>query len=143
MLLRIEPRRVSRYDWAVTPGEPTTIVTGQPGAVAARRLLLVVGEAHVGTHPFPDGATLVLGRDPACEISLVHPKISRRHVAFHGGPSVEVEDLGSTNGVFLGGRRLAAAERAPLPAGEALQVGPYMVFVLGAASESSDEAPVN
>jgi DNA-binding NtrC family response regulator len=125
----------------VTPGETTTIVTGEPGVSAARCMVLVIGDAHLTTHPFPDGKTLVLGRDPGCEIAIVHPKISRRHVAFHAGPPLEIEDLGSTNGVFLGGRRVPAGGRAALAPGESVQVGPFTALVVGASPGGGAEAP--
>ena len=62
----------------------------------------------------------VLGKAPDCDVVLSDPHVSRRHLALEvasgedGG--VLVEDLGSTNGTWLDGERLAGARRL---AGEA------------------------
>jgi ABC-type multidrug transport system ATPase subunit len=55
-----------------------------------------------------DGAsTVTVGRDPACDVVLDHPLVSRRHVevtAVDGHWTVR--DLGSANGTFVGGQRV-------------------------------------
>jgi transcriptional regulator with PAS, ATPase and Fis domain len=120
----------------------TTVVSGGAEPATAGRFLLVVGEGYVGTHPLAAGRALVLGRDPDCEVPLTHPKISRRHARVVGGPPLEVEDLGSTNGIRVGGQRVAAGKRAPLRAGESFQLGPYVAVVLEAAPQATADAPV-
>ena len=49
--------------------------------------------------------TLIVGRDPACDISETNdPLMSRRHAAFNAGPrEVMVRDLGSRNGILVNG----------------------------------------
>jgi hypothetical protein len=65
---------------------------------------------------------LVVGRDPACEISHDHSLLSRRHAEFvTAGDVVTVRDLGSRNGVFVNGSR--AVEHV-LEAGDIVQIGP-------------------
>jgi predicted component of type VI protein secretion system len=65
---------------------------------------------------------MVVGRDPACEISHDHSLLSRRHAEFvTAGDVVTVRDLGSRNGVFVNGSR--AAEQV-LEAGDIVQIGP-------------------
>jgi predicted component of type VI protein secretion system len=65
---------------------------------------------------------LVVGRDPACDISHDHALLSRRHAEFvASGDSVIVRDLGSRNGVFVNGARIA---EQPLAAGDVVQIGP-------------------
>jgi DNA-binding NtrC family response regulator len=103
---------------------------------------VVVGEGHIGNYPLPDGVTLTVGRDPACEIPLVHAKISRRHARFRGGKVIEVEDLGSTNGIRVGGRRLAAGARVELRPGESVQLGPFIAVALAVPSEASSDTPM-
>lgn len=51
--------------------------------------------------------SLVIGRSPSCDISLVVDGISRQHckVDFREG-ELFLTDLGSTNGVFIDGRRI-------------------------------------
>lgn len=65
---------------------------------------------------------LVVGRDPACDISADHSLLSRRHAEFVTvGATVTIRDLGSRNGVFVNGSR--TAERA-LDPGDVVQIGP-------------------
>jgi DNA-binding NtrC family response regulator len=104
---------------------------GQPG-----RVLLVVGEGYLSTRGLDPGATLVIGRDPGCEIALDHPKVSRRHAIVRAErDATTVEDAGGTNRVKLGGRTLAAGEKVAVSAGASFQVGPFAVLLLGGASE--------
>jgi serine phosphatase RsbU (regulator of sigma subunit) len=65
---------------------------------------------------------LTVGRDVSRDVVLADDKVSRLHlqVAMVGG-EVVVQDLGSSNGTFLDGRRLTAP--TPLPAGQWIQVG--------------------
>jgi predicted component of type VI protein secretion system len=75
---------------------------------------------------------LVIGRDPACDISHDHSLLSRRHAEFITvGDEVTVRDLGSRNGVFVNGAR--AAECALMP-GDVVQIGPLRArYVFDAA----------
>ena len=67
-----------------------------------------------------DGETL-LGRTKA-DITIDDPKLSRRHAALRGVEGgLEVEDLGSSNGTIVAGKRIEAAVR--LTNGERLKVG--------------------
>ena len=52
---------------------------------------------------------LVVGRDSACELSLLDPRISRRHLALDAASegAVRFRDLGSSNGTYVNGRRVA------------------------------------
>jgi pSer/pThr/pTyr-binding forkhead associated (FHA) protein len=63
-----------------------------------------------------------IGRDPASGLWLDVPSVSWRHahIVVEGQTAV-VEDLGSTNGTFLGGRRLRP--RAMLRHGDELVFG--------------------
>ncbi len=122
-------------------GHETTLESGGIASVRAGRYLLVVGEGYFGTHPLPEGKSLLLGRDPSCDVPLAHQKISRRHARVDGGPPLEVEDLGSMNGIRIGGERVAAGAKAPLRPGESFQLGPFVAVVLDATPEASANAP--
>ncbi len=53
----------------------------------------------------------VMGRDLSNDIPVPDPEISRRHARFiQRQEGIYVEDLGSTNGTFLNGARLAAPQ---------------------------------
>lgn len=56
--------------------------------------------------------------------------VSREHACiFQRGNAVEVEDLGSTNGTLLNGKRLAPYMPKPLKDGDQLQLGKLLVEV--------------
>lgn len=78
---------------------------------------------------------IVVGRDPACEISHDDSLLSRRHAEFvTTGNAVTVKDLGSRNGVFVNGTR--ASEQALEP-GDIVQIGPLRArFIVDAAPRS-------
>ena len=70
----------------------------------------------------------VAGRDPAAEIWLDSPRVSRRHARFIVDDlTVTVEDLGSKNGTFVSGRRING--RVTLKPGDQVRIGPS-TFVL-------------
>jgi predicted component of type VI protein secretion system len=71
---------------------------------------------------------LIVGRDPACDISVDDGLLSRRHAEFVAVASeVRVRDLGSRNGIFVNGTR--EVER-PLKPGDVVQIGPLRVRYL-------------
>ena len=96
----------------------TTVVGGTQSAAPA--FLVVVGAGHFGSYPLADGAELIVGRDPTCDVPLTDEKISRRHVLVRGGPPAVVEDLGSTNGVTIDGQRLGRGRHGSARGGRQL-----------------------
>jgi predicted component of type VI protein secretion system len=75
-----------------------------------------------------EGDQLTVGRDATNEIVINDAEISRRHarLTFQGGKYV-LEDLGSTNGTFVNGQRLAGPR--VLKAGEVVQFGEQIMLV--------------
>ena len=69
------------------------------------------GELVLGTLTVPVGADAVLvGRDASCDLVLDDRHVSGIHAEFRAEPQgVRVRDLGSRNGVFVGGVRLQDA----------------------------------
>lgn len=65
-------------------------------------------------HPLKPG-TQTVGRDQSADIALTwEPSVSRKHAEIIVGmDSVLVRDLGSTNGTFVSGQRVAEAQVAP------------------------------
>jgi len=55
-------------------------------------------------------APLIVGRAPTCDLSVPDPTISRRHAELIvDDEQVTLRDLGSSNGTFVNGRKVAAA----------------------------------
>ncbi len=78
----------------------------------------------------------VLGRDPQVAIPLRDRKVSRRHArVFRRGGSYYIEDLGSVNGVLLGGQPISGARK--MNPGVELDVGGFGVKLL---SDNAREA---
>jgi hypothetical protein len=75
-----------------------------------------------------EGDQMTIGRDSTNEITINDAEISRRHarLTFQGGKYV-LEDLGSTNGTFVNGQRLAGPR--VLKAGEVVSFGEQIVLV--------------
>ncbi|HUG35224.1 MAG TPA: FHA domain-containing protein [Anaerolineales bacterium] len=75
-----------------------------------------------------EGDQMTIGRDSSNEITINDSEVSRRHarLTFQGGKYV-LEDLGSTNGTFVNGQRLAGPR--VLKAGEVVSFGEQIVLV--------------
>lgn len=57
----------------------------------------------------------LIGRDPSCQLRIEERTVSTTHSCIRwDGEAWKVQDLGSTNGTFCNGRRLARAEQATL-----------------------------
>jgi pSer/pThr/pTyr-binding forkhead associated (FHA) protein len=74
------------------------------------------------------GDALVLGRDPRkCQLCFADPSISHRHCRLSVSRThLWVQDLGSTNGVFLNGKRVQSALARP---GDNLRIGTCQISV--------------
>ncbi|MCE9576559.1 MAG: sigma 54-interacting transcriptional regulator [Deltaproteobacteria bacterium] len=92
------------------------------------RYLLIAGADQLISVPLPASGAVVIGRDATADVALAHPKISRRHARVIVGAELAIEDLGSTNGVFVGRARVSA--RAAWPIGESAKLGPFTAIVV-------------
>ena len=64
----------------------------------------------------------VIGRAPGCDIHLDDPLVSRRHArVISSEVGTAIQDLGSSNGVFVNGRRSEGT--TPLHPGDVVQMG--------------------
>lgn len=89
-----------------------------------------------------EGDQLTIGRDSANEIVINDAEISRRHarLTYQGGKYV-LEDLGSTNGTFVNGQRLAGPR--VLKPGEVVSFGEQIVLVFEALTFNPDATMVS
>lgn len=88
--------------------------------------LIVMEEDGSSGRAYPLGLLATIGRTPENEIAIELPEVSRRHaqLSFVDG-RFTIRDLGSNNGTFVNGKRLAEAR---LEDWDQVQVGPA-VFV--------------
>jgi len=84
-------------------------------------LLMVSGPQLGEIFALEAGREIVLGRDPACDIRLQDTGVSRRHASVLGGPKgARLRDMGSTNGIFVEGLKVADCT---LEDGQRIQMG--------------------
>lgn len=93
----------------------------------SQRYLVLHGHAI----PLGERRSMIIGSDPAqCDMPLLSTRISARHaeVFFHNG-CYFVQDLGSTHGTCVNGRRITGA--AELHVGDEIQIRPYHMTFTG------------
>ncbi|HEX2697866.1 MAG TPA: FHA domain-containing protein [Anaerolineales bacterium] len=80
-----------------------------------------------------EGDQLVIGRDSSSGVAINDAEVSRKHarLTFQGGKYV-IEDLGSTNGTFVNGQRLASP--TVLKSGDVVSLGEQIVLMYEALS---------
>ncbi len=82
---------------------------------------------------------IVLGREPVSDIVVNDLEVSRQHARLtRSGSGYTIQDMGSTNGTFLDGKRLSG-EPVPVVAGQMVAVGSnvtllFMAVAAGAAA---------
>ena len=108
-----------------TSPAPPSAPTGRPAPFprrdTPRRLVVTAGPLRGTTLPLTSSAILI-GRAPACTLVLDDDYSSSRHARiFSQDGRWYVEDLGSTNGTFVGRDRVT--EPTPVPIGAQVRVG--------------------
>src|SRR6266566_1422223 len=87
--------------------------------------LITLRGPDTGRHYPVEGGAVVIGRQPDSAVWLESTAVSRQHAQLlHLDDGYFIEDLGSSNGTFLNGRRIQ--ERTSLTEGDTLQIGPYL-----------------
>ena len=102
---------------------------------------LAIVEGGEAGREFPLTGTVLIGRDPEADVVVADSEASGRHASFvlvDGG--VVVEDLGSTNGTFVNGRRVSGSQR--LAAGDRVQLGNTVLEVRGLAPPAVSAQPL-
>lgn len=105
----VVPAAVPRGDAlpAVANEDPGMLTTVRP--VVPRYVLRCVSGAGLG-RSYPIGGTTTVGRAAECALQLDEAGLSRVHARLlPADAGIRVEDLGSTNGTFVNGRRIQAA----------------------------------
>src|SRR5687768_15889023 len=103
-------------------------------------ILMTLRGPQSGRH-FPlHSHSTTLGRQTDCSIILEGKQVSRQHarVRFEEGQHF-IEDLGSSNGTYLNGRRLTPHAPAAFTDQDNVQIGPY-VFALRDSPGGAGEA---
>jgi len=104
------------------------------------RVLLVIDGASLQVVPLPGLGVLTVGRAQTCDVSIDSGSVSRHHANLVLGGDVEIEDIGSSNGTYVDGARIAAHHRVRLGVGMPFLVGAVTLMVqtrTGSRRESS------
>jgi ABC-type multidrug transport system ATPase subunit len=106
-------------------------MAGEQGLQAAADIVSLAGRAEV-----------IVGRARESELQLDHPAVSLRHarISTERSGARTIEDLGSTNGTFVNGERLAANVTRQIAAGDVIRVGPVRLSLSGEEIAHSDES---
>lgn len=108
----------------------TTVKGGGAGGLAQGDFILVAGHGQLITRVV-DKDTIVIGRDPSCDIAIDHPHLSRRHATLRLGPPLTIQDLGSTNGVRVSRTTTRGGDPIVLEPGESFHIGGFSFNVIG------------
>jgi DNA-binding NtrC family response regulator len=109
--------------------EISTVMRVPDVGVAPRAFVVRVakGEDTGASAALADGVRVLVGQSPACDLQLIDPQVSRRHLALEGmADRIRLIDLDSTNGTHVNGVRVAIAW---LMGGEDVQIGDTIIRV--------------
>jgi diguanylate cyclase (GGDEF)-like protein len=110
-------------DW-----EEKTVVAGEvvaPASGRKRAQLIVLAGPNVG-EMYEIDSNLIIGRGREADVRVQGDGISRKHAAIRlSGEQVIFEDLGSTNGSFINGERVA---HRVLEEGDKIQIGTSVIL---------------
>jgi pSer/pThr/pTyr-binding forkhead associated (FHA) protein len=120
-----KPARPAAREPAAKPPPATRPVTSRSSRSSAKRIpttLAVTEGSLAGTTLSLMETGVLLGRNPECTLVLDDDFASGRHARiFRRDAGWFVEDLGSTNGTYMGSSRLT--EPTPVEVGSSLRIG--------------------
>ena len=95
-------------------------------------LILIRGTPQ-GHRYFISQDEMIIGRDPSADISIADQSISRKHAKIiREGAVIKIEDLGSSNGTVINGKKLEAGHVAKLAKEDMIKLGNSIVKYLPA-----------
>ncbi|MEY4545666.1 MAG: hypothetical protein RL685_1861 [Pseudomonadota bacterium] len=97
-------------------------------------LRFISGKYQGGEFPLEENREVIVGRSSDLDMVLVEEMVSRRHARIQlVGGSVNIDDLGSTNGTFVNGERVTHAE---LQEGDRVLIGSNILKVVSTDGQS-------
>src|SRR5215472_10860085 len=105
------PGPAHRAGWSSRgPREMGAAVMGQQG-MDVPQLVVIAFDSYRGHRIELTAEYMTVGREPACDVRLDDPHVSRTHAALQRrGDSVYVQDLGSSGSTFVNGNRATTAQ---------------------------------
>jgi pSer/pThr/pTyr-binding forkhead associated (FHA) protein len=112
---------------AVRTGVGMVTGNGRPGP-GGLELAITEGPKELRRTRLPIAGPIVIGRSPGADIVIADDFVSARHARVTPAPGGAVlEDLGSTNGTVLDGRRISGM--VPISAGSVIELGTVKIMV--------------
>jgi pSer/pThr/pTyr-binding forkhead associated (FHA) protein len=103
------------------------------------KLTLLLGRRTMQVYDFKQ-PSIVIGRDEGVDVLIDNPSVSRRHAEIRlGDNGWEVEDLGSSNGTFIGGTKIQGAHSLGL--GDEIGFGKFSIVFGKALGEGEQPKP--
>ena len=113
----------------MTTPTSTTTEQLQDRPASGERTLLVVDGAPFQVVPLPQKGTLSIGRSSRCDVAVDSASVSRHHANLIVADFLEVEDVGSSNGTFLGATQIPAQHRRRIGLGMPFHIGGVTMLI--------------
>jgi len=127
-LLAQKPRPLSAPP--VTSGIAASAPPPASAGRASKASLRVVSGGGLANKEYTVAEEATLGRGQGCQVQVSDPMVSQLHARLFRTPKgLHIEDLGSTNGTYLNGRKVGGP--AKLKKGDRIRVGPVELEVIG------------
>ena len=91
--------------------------------------LLALWDGGYASCALPDAGKIVIGRAETVDLCVSSNVVSREHAIVTAGQPPMIRDLWSTNGTRVDGRRITAAESAPLALGRVIELGNALLIL--------------
>ena len=102
-------------------------------------LRFISGKYQGGEFPLRMNREIIIGRSSDLDMVLVEDMVSRRHAKISSTDNeVYIQDMGSTNGTFVNGEKIAG--RALLHEGDRILVGTSIIKVVGVDASVSQQS---
>ena len=103
------------------------------------KLTLLLGRRTLQVYDFKQ-PSIIVGRDDGADVLIDNPSVSRRHAEIRlGDGGWEIEDLGSSNGTFLGGGRIEGPRTLSL--GDEIGFGKFSILFGKVVGDQEPEVP--
>mgnify|MGYP000878147909 CR=1 FL=1 len=134
--------------------EPPIPRTSSPPETRTKKLYalkFISGKYQGGEFPLPEEGEIVIGRSSDLDMVLVEDMVSRRHAKISSTDAeVYIQDMGSTNGTFVGAASedppqaaIDAGDRREIASGEQVYLGAWTRLVIRRAADGRlDIVPV-
>ncbi|MEZ4845725.1 MAG: FHA domain-containing protein [Bdellovibrionota bacterium] len=112
------------YEKTLPQVEEKTLKTKSHNAPVEKSYLVAMSGPQAGTVFTLTQGVMVAGRIPQVEMCLPDTQVSRKHAQFSSNlGETKVQDLDSTNGTFVNGKRLEKEKEQLISDGDEIQIG--------------------